>query len=155
MVLQNMPIEPSWNVQETQAQGLKLEFRGEAVNKTVYIKNRCPTKAFDSKTTQKPWSGTKPDVSHLRIFGYKAFAHVPDEKKTKLESKSMPCVLLGYYEGTEAYRLMCVETKRIIKSKDVVFIEGSKEIGGVPHPEKEKNVVVHEEVEGEKPLTFS
>jgi hypothetical protein len=36
-----------------------------------------------------------------------------------------------------------------------VFIEGSKEIGGVPHPEKEENVVVHEKVEGKEPLTFS
>jgi len=36
-----------------------------------------------------------------------------------------------------------------------VFIERSKEIGGVPHPKKEENVVVHEEVEGEEPLTFS
>jgi len=121
----------------------------------VYIKNRCPTKALDSKTPQEAWSGRKPDVSHLRVFGCKAFAHVPDEKRTKLESKSMPCVVLGYYEGTKAYRLMSVETKRIIKSKDVTFIEGSKEIGGVPHPEKEENVIVHEEVEGEEPFTFS
>jgi len=30
-----------------------------------------------------------------------------------------------------------------------------KEIGGVPHPKKEENVAVHEEVEGEEPLTFS
>jgi hypothetical protein len=67
----------------------------------------------------------------------------------------MPCVFLGYYERTKAYRLMCVETKRIIKNRDVVFIEGSKEIGGMPHPKKEENVVVHEEVEGEEPLTFS
>jgi hypothetical protein len=37
-------------------------------------------------------------------------------KFSKLESKSMPYVFLGYYEGTKAYRLMCVETKRIIKS---------------------------------------
>jgi len=36
-----------------------------------------------------------------------------------------------------------------------VFIEGSKEIGGVPHPEKEENVVVRGEVEEEEPLTFS
>ncbi len=36
-----------------------------------------------------------------------------------------------------------------------MFIEGSKEIGGVPHPEKEKNVVLHEEVKREEPLTFS
>ncbi len=95
-------------------------------------------------------------MSHLRVFGCKAFAHVPDEKRTKLESKSMPCVFLGYYEGTKAYRLMCVKTKRIIKSRHVVFIEGSKEIGGVPHCEKEENVVVHEEDEGEEePLTFN
>jgi hypothetical protein len=120
----------------------------------VYIKNQCPTKALDSKTPQEAWSGRKPNVSHLKVFGCKTFAHVPDEKRTKSESKSMPCVFLGYYEGTKVYRLMSVETKRIIKSRDV-FIERSKEIGGVPHSEKEENVVVHEEVEGEEPLTFS
>jgi glutaredoxin len=120
------------------AQGLELEFWGEVVNTVVYIKNQCPTKVFDSKTLQKAWSGRKPDVSHLRVFGCKAFAHVPNEKRTKLESKFMPCVFLGYYEGIKAYHLMCVETKRIIKSRDVMFIEGSKEIGGVFHPEKKK-----------------
>ncbi len=40
-----------------------------------------------------------------------------------------------------------------------MFIEGSKEIGGVLHPKKIENVVMHEimnkEVEGEEPLTFS
>ncbi len=48
----------------------------------------------------------------------------------------MPCVFLGYNEGTKAYRLMCVETKRILKSRDVMLIEGSKEIGGVLLPRK-------------------
>jgi hypothetical protein len=67
----------------------------------------------------------------------------------------MPCVFLAYYEGTKAYRLMCVETKRIIKSKDVMFIKRLKKIGGVLHPKKVKNIVVNEEVEGEEPLTFS
>jgi len=67
----------------------------------------------------------------------------------------MPSVFLGYCEGTKAYRLMCVETKRIIKSRDVMFIEGSKEIGGAFHPEKEENVVMHEKVEREEPLTFN
>jgi hypothetical protein len=62
------------------AQGLELEFSGEAMNTAVYIKNQCPTKALDSKTPLEVWSGRKPDVSHLRVFGCKAFAHVPDEK---------------------------------------------------------------------------
>jgi hypothetical protein len=50
---------------------------------------------------------------------------------------------------------VCRKTKRIIKSKDVVFIEGSKEIGGVLHPDKEENVIMCEEVEEEESLTFS
>jgi glutaredoxin len=123
---------------------LELEFWGEAVNTAVYIKNRCPTKAFDSKTLQETWSGKKPDLFHLKIFGCITFAHVPNEKRTKLESKSMPCVFLKYYEDTKVYYLICVETKRVIKSKDVMFIERSKEIGGVPHWKKVENVVVHE-----------
>jgi hypothetical protein len=117
------------------------------------------TKALDSNTPQETWSDRKLDVSHLRVFGCKAFAHVPNEKRTKLKSKSMPYVFLGYCEGTKAYHLMCVETKRIVKSKNVVFIEGSKEKGGVLHPKKIENVVAHEivnkDVEGEEPLTFS
>ncbi len=102
------------------AQGLDLEFWAEAVNTAVYIKNRCPIKAFESKTPQETWTGRKPNVSHLRVFGCKAFMHIPDEKRSKLESKSMPCAFLGYCEGTKAYRLMCVETKKIIKSRNVI-----------------------------------
>jgi hypothetical protein len=51
--------------------------------------------------------------------------------KSKLKSKSIPCVFLRYYERTKAYRLICVETKRIIKSWDVGFLEGRKEVKGV------------------------
>ncbi len=137
------------------AQGLELEFWGEAVNMAMYINNRCLTKALDSKTPQEAWSVRKPNVSHLKVSGCNSLCTCPDEKRTKFESKSMSCVFLGYYEGTKAYRLQCVKTKRIIKSRDVVFIEGSKEIGGVHHPKKEENVVVHEKVEREEPLTFS
>jgi hypothetical protein len=141
------------------AQGLDLEFWAEAMNITVYIKNRCPTKALESKTSQEAWISRKPNVSHLRVFGCKAFAHIPDEKRSKLESKSMPCVFLGYCEGTKAYRLMCVETKRIIKSRDVVFLEGTKEIERVHDnrlaSKEGKYVVVDEVVNDDELLRMS
>jgi hypothetical protein len=57
----------------------------------------------------------------------------------------MPCVFLGYYEATKAYRLMCLETKRIIKSRDVIFIEGSTKIHGVLHPKKLENLVMNDD----------
>jgi len=130
------------------AQGLDLEFWAKAMNTTVYIKNRCPIKALESKTPQEAWIGRKLDVSHLGVFGCKTFAHIPDEKRSKLKSKSMPCVFLGYCERTKAYHLMCVETKRIIKSRDV-FLEGTKKVEGVHHnrsPSKQVDHVVVDEV---------
>jgi hypothetical protein len=129
------------------AQGLDLEFWAEVVNMTIYIKNQCPTKALESKTPQEAWTGRKPNVSHLRVFGCKTFADNPDENISKLESKSMPCVFLGYCEGTKAYRLMCVETKRIINSRDVVFLEGMEKVEGVHDnrtPSKQVEHVVDE-----------
>jgi hypothetical protein len=55
----------------------------------------------------------------------------------------MPCVFLGYCEGTKAYRLMCVKTKRIIKSRHVVFLEGREEIKNVYHNRPPSNQVEH------------
>jgi hypothetical protein len=112
------------------------------VNIAVYIKNRCPTKALDSKTPQEAWTGTKPDVSHLKVF-CKTFAHIPDEKRRKLEFKSIPCVFLGYCEGTKAYRLMCLKTKRIIKSQDVVFLEKTEEVERVRDKRPLSNQIEH------------
>jgi hypothetical protein len=67
----------------------------------------------------------------LKVFGCKTYAHIPYEKRRKLESKSIPCVFLRYYEGAKTYCLMCVETKRIIKSWDIVLFEKMEEVKGV------------------------
>ncbi len=44
------------------AQGLGLEFWVETMNTTIYIKNRCPTKALESMTLQEAWTSRKPNV---------------------------------------------------------------------------------------------
>lgn len=89
----------------------------------AYTRNRCPTAAVACKTPEEAWSGTRPCISHMRVFGCIAYAKVPDEKRTKLESKAIKCLFLGYCVGTRAYRVMCLETKKIIKSRDVTFME--------------------------------
>jgi hypothetical protein len=53
---------------------------------------------------------------------------VPDEKRGKLDAKGTKCLFLGYCEGTKAYRLMCVQSKKIIKCKDVEFMEDSTSV---------------------------
>ena len=94
--------------------GLSYVFWVEAVNTTVYVLNRAPILAVKDKTLQEAWSGKKPIVEHFRVFGCDAYAYVSDEKRTKLDSKSVKCIFLGYYEGTKCYRLFNPETKKIV-----------------------------------------
>lgn len=76
-------------------------------------------------TPEEVWTGRKPVVDHFRIFGCLAYAHVPDQKRGKLDEKSVKYVLLGVSEESKAYRLYNPVTQKIIISRDVVFDEGS------------------------------
>eukprot|EP00253_Pinus_taeda_P005463 PITA_05463 len=70
-----------------QSKGLSLSFWAEAINCANYIINRTPTKVLKNITPEEAWSSIKPDVSHFRIFGSEAWAHIPDEKHKALEPK--------------------------------------------------------------------
>jgi len=48
----------------------------EAIATAVYLKNHSPTKALSRTTPDEAWSGRKPDLRHLRIFGCCAFVKV-------------------------------------------------------------------------------
>ena len=49
--------------------GMPYHFWGEVVNTAVYLLNRCPTKAVENLTPFEAYSGRKPSVKHLRVFG--------------------------------------------------------------------------------------
>ena len=104
-------------------------FWAEAVHTAVHILNRCPTKALKEKTRVETWSEIKPSVSHFKIFGCICYAHVPAEKRTKLDEKSQKCVFLGYSDVTKVYRLLHVKTNKLVISRDVIFDEKRHGIG--------------------------
>lgn len=98
-------------------------FWAEAVYCAVYILNRCPTKSVLNMTPEEAWSGYKPDVTSLRIVGCVAYAHVPDEKRQKLDDKGEKCIFLGYSDRTKGYKLFNPTTNVVIISRDVTFSE--------------------------------
>ena len=75
--------------------GLGQEFWAEAVDTACYLVNRSPSSVLEDKNPQEVWTGKKPSLSHLRVFGCDAYVHVPKEKRTKLDSKSENASLLG------------------------------------------------------------
>jgi hypothetical protein len=104
-------------------QGLGLEFWAEAMSNAVYTRDQYPTSAVHGKTPQEAWCGRKPLVTHIRVFGCIAYAKIPDASRTKLEAKSVKCLFLGYCKESKAYRLICLESKKIIRCCDVTFCE--------------------------------
>ena len=46
----------------------------------------------------------------LRVFGYKAFMHVPKEQISKLNSKAISCMFVGYDDEEFGYKLWDPET---------------------------------------------
>ena len=49
-----------------------------------------------------------------------------------LDAKGVKCLMLGHCEGTRAYRLMCLETKKIIKSPNVTYFEDMEDLEKCP-----------------------
>lgn len=105
------------------AKNLANEYWAEAVACSVYILNRSPTKSVKDKVPLEAWCGTKENVSHLRVFGCVAYAHIPEDIRNKLDDKSERCIFVGYSEKSKAYKLFNPITKKTIISRDVKFLE--------------------------------
>jgi hypothetical protein len=84
-----------------QSKGLSLKYWAEAINCANYIVNRTPAKALKNITPKEAWTKIKPDVSHFRVFGSIAWAHIPNEKRKALQSKNEKCIFVGYSGGVK------------------------------------------------------
>ena len=104
-------------------QGLPLFLWAKAYRTTVYIQNRCPHIALGRKTAEKVFTGTRPDVSHIRIFGSVCYCHVHADNRKKLDPSGEKGLLVEYNETSKAYRVYIPTRKRIIVSRDVQFDE--------------------------------
>ena len=79
-----------------QGKNISNGFRAEAINIVVYLKNMSPTKSLNLQTPFEAFHGYKLEAGHLRVFGCKAFAHVPKDERSKLNAKSIKCIFIGY-----------------------------------------------------------
>jgi len=43
---------------------------------------------MNDKVPEEIWSGRKPSISHLKVFGSICYKHIPDSRRKKLEDKS-------------------------------------------------------------------
>ena len=49
---------------------LLKQFWAKSLSTATYLHNCSPTNAVQDKTPCEAWTGSKPNVSHLRLFGF-------------------------------------------------------------------------------------
>jgi len=89
----------------------------------VYVLNRSPSIPLKHEVPENVWSGKDVSYDHLRVFGCKAFVHIPKDERSKLEVKTRQCIFIGYGMDEFGYKFYGPVGKKVIQSRDVVFIE--------------------------------
>ena len=129
--------------------GLPDCYWAEAVATAVYLRNCLPTTALNKKMTPyERWYGRKPDLSHLKVFGCIAYAHIPDVKRTKLDKKAEKLRFVGYSTQSKGYRLLDENTSKVVIRRDVVFNEADFGHKGVVEVQQQKSVEFDSNFEG-------
>jgi hypothetical protein len=89
-------------------QDLPLHLWEEATRTTVYVQNKLSHSALGFKTPEEMFSGKKPEVIHLKIFGCPVFVHIPKEKRTKLDPSRNKGIFVGYCEVSNSFRVYII-----------------------------------------------
>ena len=69
------------------AKHLPNEYWVEAIACAVYILNHFTTQSVKDYVPHEAWSNKRNNVSHLRVFAYIAYAHVPTKNRKNLDNK--------------------------------------------------------------------
>ena len=101
--------------------GLPKSLWAEAITTANYLRNRSPVSGL-AATPLELFTGIKPNVSHLRIFGARAYAHTPSALRTKLDPVCKPGRFIGYASNRKGYKIL-LDNGTTITSRDVTFDE--------------------------------
>lgn len=92
----------------------------------MYILNRAgQSRTGGSRTPYEMWTGKKPDLSHIRVFGCDVYARTPKQHITKFEARARKAILVGYENDSKNYRLYDSKTRSVFVSRHVSFKESN------------------------------
>lgn len=95
-----------------------------AAKMAVCVKNRISTYGgvgSQGKIPLELLTGRRIDVSRTKAFGSKCWVHLHSNKRNKLDSRAVPCILLGMTDMN--YIALETQSGRILESRDVTFDE--------------------------------
>ena len=70
-----------------EARDISPKISVEAISCSTHIQNRSFHKSVKGVTPYEAWFGQNPNVSNFRIFGTRAWAGIPSEKRKALQQQ--------------------------------------------------------------------
>lgn len=83
--------------------GLPEQYWQYAMSTAAHTTNRIVSSTSHGKSLIELWSGTITDLSYLRTFGFRAYGHVSNEKRSKFDPNTYPGTIIGYPLTMKAY----------------------------------------------------
>ena len=74
-------------------------------------------------TPEEAFSGKKPKISHLRIFGSPVYIHVTKDAKKKLESTAEVGIFVGYTDTPHNYHVYFPDSRKTVVRRHIKFHE--------------------------------
>ncbi|MBW0511337.1 hypothetical protein O181_051052 [Austropuccinia psidii MF-1] len=105
-----------------QGSGLGNRFWGYAFMWAAYTNNNIPNKKT-GKSTPSELLGEKPQLEKTRIFGEKAYIHVPKEHCNKLDDRAYEGHVVMYLQHTKGWLFYIPSIKKMIASAWATFPE--------------------------------
>ncbi|CAB3996098.1 Retrovirus-related Pol poly from transposon TNT 1-94 [Paramuricea clavata] len=105
-----------------------------AVMAAAYIRNRC-FNARLGKTPYEAFTGSKPDLSNMHVFGFVCYAYVQNAKK--LDPRSKQGIFVGYDKRSPAYLVFYPDSNKVERVRCVKFFNESNHESKVNPDEQE------------------
>ncbi|KAK8600675.1 hypothetical protein V6N12_050528 [Hibiscus sabdariffa] len=99
---------------------LSISFWGHALETTAFTLKRVPSKSVQ-KTPYEIWTGKRPSMSFMKIWGCQAY--VKHQMSTKLEPRSHKCIFVGYPKETKGYYFCNPKENKVFVARTGVFLE--------------------------------
>jgi hypothetical protein len=95
-----------------------------SVDCAIHVYNRTPIMRHNWKTPFENLEHTKPDVTHLCVFGCGAYVFLPEEvRHNKLNPKSELMTFIGYPQGIKGYLFMRSPNNVLFTAVQALFDE--------------------------------
>ena len=104
---------------------MSLTFWTYAFATTIYLINHMPTPTLHLSSLFDKLFESPPNYTKLRVFGCLCYPWLRSYSQHKLDSRSTPCVFLGYSSTQSAYICLDMSTSKTYISRHVKFLENS------------------------------